>query len=57
MGYTDEIRLRQVRPASAQVRGAGTGMTYAFTAAAPVRSVHPADADSLLRTGLFKIMP
>jgi hypothetical protein len=31
-----------------------TGRTYAFTEAAPVQPVHPADAESLLRTGRFE---
>jgi hypothetical protein len=45
--------LRYVSRASARFRGAGTGRTYAFSAAEPVQQVHPADVDSLLRTGLF----
>jgi hypothetical protein len=32
-----------------------TGRTYAFTAAAPVQTVHPADAQILLGTGLFVV--
>jgi hypothetical protein len=48
--------LRYVSRAPAHFHGAGTGRTYAFSAAQPVQQVHPADADSLLRTGLFHVV-
>jgi hypothetical protein len=47
------LRLRSVRAVSGRYRGEATGRVYAFTAAAPVQTVHPADAPTLLRTGLF----
>lgn len=50
------LRLRLIRGPSATYRGNATGAGYAFTPARPVQHVHPADAQILLRTGLFSIV-
>jgi hypothetical protein len=50
------LRLRFLRGGSAQYRGAATGRRYAFTAASPVQTVQPADAQILLRTGFFVVV-
>jgi hypothetical protein len=50
------VRLRYTDQATARFKGMATGRTYAFTEAAPIQPVHPADADSLLRTGRFDVI-
>lgn len=50
----EEVRLAYLANASIRVRGTVTQRTYAFSGASPVQSVHPHDADALLRTGLFR---
>jgi hypothetical protein len=50
------LRLSFIRGVSAQYRGEATGRRYAFTATSPVQAVHPADAQILLRTGLFVVV-
>ena len=54
VGPHDEPRLQNVRGETLRVRGATTGRTYVFTPAEPVQTVHPADADILLRSGHFR---
>ena len=54
VGPHDHPRLENVRRESLRVRGATTGRTYVFTPAEPVQTVHPADADTLLRSGHFR---
>jgi hypothetical protein len=49
--------LRYLSRSSVRFRGAGTGRTYAFSAGEPVQQVHPADSESLLRTGRFQVVP
>ena len=51
------VRLRLIRGEGSSYRGAATGTGYAFSPAAPIQTVHPADAQILLRTGLFSIVP
>jgi hypothetical protein len=53
-GPYDHPRLENVRRESLRLRGAKTGRTYVFTPAKPVQTVHPADADVLLRSGHFR---
>ncbi len=50
----EEVRLAYLANASIRVRGTVTRRTYAFSGASAVQSVHPHDADALLRTGLFR---
>ena len=50
------VRLRLIRGPGATYRGDATGTGYAFTPAQPVQTVHPADAQILLRTGLFSLI-
>lgn len=50
----DEVRVRNVRGESLQVRGTATGRTYVFTPGEPTQSVHPLDAVALLRSGHFR---
>ncbi len=51
------VRLRLIRGEGSTYRGAATGAGYAFSPSQPVQTVHPADAQILLRTGLFSIVP
>lgn len=50
----EEVRLAYLANAAIRVRGTATRRTYAFSSVSPVQSVHPHDADALLRTGLFR---
>lgn len=54
VGPLDHPRLENVRRESLRVRGGTTGLTYVFTPGEPVQTVHPADADILLRSGHFR---
>jgi hypothetical protein len=54
VGPHDHPRLENVRRESLRIRGATTGRTYVFTPSEPVQTIHPADADILLRSGHFR---
>ncbi|HWK89506.1 MAG TPA: hypothetical protein VNP72_05905 [Longimicrobium sp.] len=48
------VRLRFTQSSAMRVRGPATGLTYDFTAAAPVQPVDGRDAEVLMGTGYFR---